>query len=137
MSKKKLIIIPIVLVLLSAICYLLIRTVANGGFEKELITEFSESQERWKDIKGPLLTTRWKQDSEFAKFVPGNELLGCWSVAFGQVLAFHQLQPKGNVTYNTRSGITINEDLTSVNWEKIVPFIDNNTPAESSSETAK
>jgi Peptidase C10 family len=77
-------------------------------------------------------------DGPYAALVPGNALLGCWSVAFAQVLAFHHLQPQGHVSYRTRRGLAIDEMFDRpVNWDRVVSAIGPQTSAESSRETAR
>ena len=118
--------------------FLLLKKIAEGGFEKELIPAFTESSNSWNNIRGPYIFTRWKQDGDYAAFTPDHELLGCWSIAFAQVLAFHRLSPSGEVDYITTGGLRINQDLNDViNWERIIPSIDNDTLPETSQEVAK
>jgi hypothetical protein len=110
----------------------------TGGCEKKLVPSYSQPQPQWQEIRGPLLSTRWEQGGPYAALVPGRELLGCWSVAFAQVLAFHHLQPKGRVSYKTRGGVTIDRTIDAlVDWHRVVPFIGPDTPPESSLETAR
>lgn len=109
-----------------------------SGCEKELIPAHSEAQPHWQEIRGPLVHSRWTQSGPYAALVPGHELLGCWSVAFAQVLAFHHLQPLGRVSYRTRGGIAIDEVLDQpVHWDRVVPAIDSDTPAANALETAR
>lgn len=112
--------------------------VAKGGLEKELAPAFSEPQAAWRETHGPLIHTRWKQDGPYAALAPGRADLGCWSVAFAQVLAFHRLEPRGRVRYQTRRGMTIDETLDgSVDWDRMVPAIAPDTPPENSLATAR
>jgi hypothetical protein len=110
----------------------------QGGLEKKLIAAYSEPQPHWHQLRAPLIRTQWKQDGPYAALVPGHELLGCWSVAFAQVLAFHRLQPKGRVSYRTRRGISIDAVIDEpVNWDRVLSAIGSDTPPETSSETAR
>jgi hypothetical protein len=87
MKKSKLTFFIISSIIFLFAVLLLLKKVATGGFEKELIPSFTEPQSHWIDIHGPYIKTSWKQDSAYAAFTPDNELLGCWSVVFAQVLA--------------------------------------------------
>ncbi len=138
MKRRKLyMIIPAITGILLAL-FLLIKKADEGGFEKELIPAFTGAQSTWKDIRGPYLLTRWKQDGAYAAFTPDHELLGCWSVAFAQVLVFHKLSPSGEVDYMTSGNRRIRLQLNdSVNWGKIITTADSNSLPESSMETAK
>jgi hypothetical protein len=108
-----------------------------SGCEKELIPSYSEPQPHWQELRGPLVHSRWAQGGPYAALVPGHELLGCWSVAFAQVLAYHRLQPSGRVSYRTHGGIAIDEVLDRpVQWDRVVPAIGPDTPTESARETA-
>jgi hypothetical protein len=122
--------------LLSAV--LILGWCLQGGLEKELVPSYSAPRSHWQELRGPLIHTHWKQDGPYATMVPGGELLGCWSVAFAQVLAYHRLQPKGRVKYETRRGIIIDETLTHpFNWDRLVSAIGPDTPSESRSDTAR
>lgn len=116
---------------------LVFRFILTGGLEKKLVPSFTETQTDWNNVHEPLLRTHWKQDSIYAKYTPRNELLGCWSVAFAQVLAFHRLQPSGKVNYTTHGGITIDQTVIPVNWDKIVSTVNRETQEENSDETAR
>jgi hypothetical protein len=136
--KKKTVIISAASFLLLASMIMLLCWVLQGGCEKKLVASYSEPQLQWREIHGPLVRTHWKQDGPYAAFAPGHELLGCWSVAFAQVLAFHRLQPSGKVNYMTRSRVTIDAALDSlVDWDRIVEAIGPDTPPESLLETAR
>ncbi len=138
MKRKKLLFLIAALSVFLLTVFLFLRKVARGGFEKELVPSFTEVQNTWSDIHGPYILTRWKQDDEYASFTPDNALLGCWSVAFAQVLAFHKLSPSGKVNYTTGSGKMINQDFNDpVKWERIISFVDSTTLSEYSQETAK
>ncbi len=79
----------------------------RGGPEQELVPAYAGPQSHWQDVRGPFIQTRWKQDGPYSVLAPGNDLLGCWSIAFAQVLAYHHRQPTGRVTYQTRGGVAI------------------------------
>lgn len=138
MKRKKLLFLIAALSIFLFAVFLFLIKVAKGGFEKELVPSFTELQSTWNDIHGPYILTRWKQDGEYAAFTPDNALLGCWSVAFAQVLAFHKLSPSGKVNYTTMSGEMINQDFNDpVKWERIINSVDSGTLSEYSQETAK
>ncbi len=108
-----------------------------GGLEKELVPAYTKPQAGWQDVREPLIRTRWKQDGPYAALSPRHELLGCWSVAFAQVLAHHRLQPGGRVRYRTHAGLAIDEALGQpVAWHRI-QTIGSGTSAEASLETAR
>lgn len=111
--------------------------VLKGGLEKPLVPSHTQSQSDWQELQGPLISTRWEQDGAYAGLAPGRESLGCWSVAFAQVLAFHRLAPKGQVSYRTNQGAVVEEEFGPINWDKLVPAIGSETPEENSSETAR
>jgi hypothetical protein len=137
MSRKKVVLTAFSIIFL-ILLFLFVKKLLTGGFEKELVPSFKESQVSWKDVHGPLIKTHWKQDSFFASFAPGNELLGCWSVAFAQVLAYHHLQPSGEAKYVTAKGIVIDQEFNiPVNWNRITSSIDSTTPVENTMETSK
>jgi hypothetical protein len=137
MSGKK-IVLTVFSVTILILLFLFVKKLLTGGFEKELVPSFNESQVDWREVHGPFIKSQWKQDSVFASFAPENELLGCWSVAFAQVLAYHHLQPSGKVNYVTQKGALIDQEFnTNVNWDRIALSIDSATPIENSSETSK
>lgn len=137
MKKRKLFFFMIVTIMFFIGIILLYRYIAKGGFEKELIPDYTESQQQWTDIHGPYIKTSWKQDSAYAAFTPDNELLGCWSVAFAQVLAFHKLAPAGKVNYITQNGKIIDQEFNiPVRWDWIRPSIKSSTSPEVSEEIA-
>ena len=110
----------------------------QGGLEKELVPAYSAPEPHWKELRGPLIHTHWRQDGPYAAMAPGGELLGCWSIAFAQVLAYHRVAPHGRVRYETRQAVIIDETLCSaINWNRLVPAIEPGTSAESRAETAR
>ena len=138
MKRKKLFFLIASLGMFLVAVFLFIRKAATGGFEKELVPSFTEPQSVWNDIHGPYILTRWKQDGAYAAFTPENELLGCWSVAFAQVLAFHRLSPSGNVQYITSDGKIINQNLhDSINWGEINNYFDSDSLSDLTWETAR
>jgi hypothetical protein len=52
------------------------------------------------NTRGPLLTTRWGPEYEYAHYTPGNTRLSSWSVGVAQMIAHAQLQPTGNQRYS-------------------------------------
>ena len=137
--RRKLVLIAAVLLpLLAAAVALLLVKCLTSGCEDKPAPSYSQPLTQWEEIRGPLLGTRWEQSGPYAALVPNRDALGCWSVAFAQVLAFHHLQPKGRVSYRTHRGVVIDELLDApVNWDRVVLFIGPQTPAENSLETAR
>ncbi len=111
--------------------------ILQGGLEKPLVPDYTQAGSGWQDLRGPLIATRWNQDGAYAALAPSRSLLGCWSVAFAQVLAFHRLEPSGRVRYRTRQGKAVDEEFAPIRWERIVPRILPDTPQEDSAETAR
>jgi hypothetical protein len=72
MKKSKLTFLIISSILFLFAAFLLLKKVATGGLEKELIPSFTEPQSHWIDIHGPYIKTSWKQDSAYAAFTPDN-----------------------------------------------------------------
>jgi hypothetical protein len=136
MYKRKIIrfLLAIIIIILLLLVF---RFILTGGLEKNLVPSFTETQTDWNNVYGPLLITHWKQDSIYAKYTPNKELLGCWSIAFAQVLAYHRLQPSGKVNYTTHSGIRIDQTVNPVDWEKIFSIVNGETQEENSDETAR
>ncbi len=108
------------IVLVAVAGNIFIKAVDEGKFEKELVPDYVTSDSGWQELKSPVITTHWRQDSVFARFTPGNEPLGCWSVAFAQVLASHGLQATGSVSYKTSNGVQVREELVNLNMEKVL-----------------
>ncbi len=116
---------------------LFVWLVVFGGLEKPLVPAFAERQARWRGVHGPLLGTRWAQGGAYAAFAPDHQLLGCWSVAFAQVLAHHRLAPKGRVMYRA-GGRAIDETLDQpVAWEQMRPALEPGEAPEASAHTAR
>lgn len=86
-----------------------------------------------------LLATTWHQKGEYAAFAPDGAVVGCWATAIAQIAYFHRLLPRGRVDYTTTSGITIRENLGAVppRFERILPRINSDSPAEMAEETAR
>jgi hypothetical protein len=59
------------------------------------------------DPDAHLLRTRWGQTGTYAMYTPRHERLGCWSTALGQILYFHRLLPKGDMTYRCSDGTVV------------------------------
>ena len=90
-------------------------------------------------LSQPLLTTKWGQTDNFARFSPDNWRLGCWSTAIAQILYFHRLRPSGSASYQTTTGYAINENLDSYtfDWDLFVDEFNGNTPEASINQVAK
>lgn len=73
---------------------------------------------------GPLLSTKWGQRGEYAKYAPDNYRVGCWSTAFGQILYYHRLFPsEGRISYScSKEDIDIREDIGKYDFNKRKPF---------------
>jgi hypothetical protein len=97
------------------------------------------AQEPRKNINGAyLLKTQWGSDNFSTRFTPGNQPLGCHSIAIAQVLYFHRLAPSGMVKYQTSNGVVINEDFSDykVDWNKISARLTESTPKDALDATA-
>jgi hypothetical protein len=93
---------------------------------------------------GPLLGTSWKQRDAYAAFTPESspgmhERLGCWSVAFAQILYHHRLEPNGIESYESSNYGLISEnfDDPDVNMALVLPRILADSPSDASAETAR
>jgi hypothetical protein len=85
----------------------------------------------------PLLTTQWGQRGLYAKYVPNNERLGCWSVALAQILYYHRVQPAGQVSYEG-DGYRVRESLDHrFDWDLFADTVTEATPARKQNEVAK
>jgi hypothetical protein len=121
------------------VCAFILMVVAFlVGCEKDLIPASRDAQPSWTSVRGPLVATRWSQEGSYAALTPNHQALGCWSVAFAQIVAFHRLTPKGRVHYTTRGGKVVDESLSPpIQWEKVVTEILPETSSESAHETAR
>ena len=92
-----------------------------------------------------LLTTEWGQGDMYKKYCPRNHSkpghprcrLGCWSVAIGQIINYHQLQSEGDVDYyctyyNIVPQHIVNDlDNHTFYWSKMIPQLNaSSTTAE-------
>lgn len=86
-----------------------------------------------------LIKTKWKQMGGFEKYTPDHLRLGCWSTALAQIMNYHQLKPFGKVSYISRNGYVINEniDSASVDFKKMVRLIDSGTTKSALDATAR
>lgn len=87
----------------------------------------------------PLLTTKWKQGGDFAKFEPNKDRLGCWSTAFAQILYYHRKSPSGTQRYTCKNGSDIYEDFSTHTFDFSI-FVDefnDTTPMDSIDEVAR
>ncbi len=74
-----------------------------------VVAALAQSASAFEGVR-PLLSTKWGQRGEYARYAPNHHRVGCWSTAFGQILFHHRLLPKeGIVRY--RCG---NEDISIV-----------------------
>lgn len=88
------------------------------------------------DLVKPLLKTHWAQGGPYAQYTPENQRLGCWSVAFAQILHHHRIQPCGKIEYEG-DGYKINETLDhEFNWQYFVKSLTTKTPQVVRSEVA-
>jgi len=87
---------------------------------------------------GPLLTTRWHQNSPYYNYCPygdgGQTVVGCVATAAAQILTYHQWPPEGegSKTYywggdNSCDGSTAGQQLTadfsdSYDWDNIIDY---------------
>jgi hypothetical protein len=136
MKRRSFIIAGLIVILTSIVLF--VRFIDRGGFEKDLIPDYCEVQAGWRNIYGPFVKTQWKQDGQYAMFAPGHDLLGCWSVAFAQVLAFHHLRPSGDVKYTTTGGALIDIKFNEHGYlDSLANSITPETPAEQSQAIAE
>ncbi len=85
----------------------------------------------------PLIETRWAQRGPYAEFTPNSERLGCWSVAFAQILYYHRLQPSGQVSYDGK-GYAVSEDFRRrFEWHLFAESLSGDTPPETRAEVAR
>ena len=85
----------------------------------------------------PLLKTRWGQRGLYAKYTPNHRRLGCWSVAFAQILYHHRINPSGKVKYEG-DGYRIDETLDYLfNWDHFAKSLKPASPNEVQSEVAR
>ncbi|MHC4552146.1 MAG: C10 family peptidase, partial [Planctomycetota bacterium] len=85
----------------------------------------------------PLLKTQWAQRGLYAAYTPGQERLGCWSVAFAQILFFHRINPTGKVEYNGNE-YAINETLDyQFMWDYFEKTLKSESSEKSRSEVAR
>lgn len=116
----------------------IIISICCAGCERELVPTRRTPDVDWREVQGPLMRTRWAQGGAYATFTPSHELLGCWSVAFAQVLAYHRLSPHGVVTYKTSNGLTVSDTLSSnVDWLLLADSLGLHTPEASINEIAR
>jgi hypothetical protein len=86
----------------------------------------------------PLLKTSWKQRDMYAVFTPENERLGCWSVAFAQILFYHGLVPTGATSYTgTYYSVEADFENPSVDLQYVVSRITPETSAIQAEHTAR
>jgi len=95
---------------------------------------------------GPLLTTRWHQNSPYYNFCPygdgGRTAVGCVATATAQILAYHKWPPEGtgqhsyywggdNSCDGSTSGSTLQADYSDpYDWDNIPDYCSNCTSAE-------
>ncbi|MCX7023041.1 MAG: C10 family peptidase [Spirochaetes bacterium] len=93
---------------------------------------------------GPLVSTQWKQRDAYAAFTPLNpetgehERLGCWSVAFAQILFLHKLEPRGSQAYSGEYyAVKADFDAPDVDLSLVAPRLEAGTPGARKLETAR
>lgn len=85
----------------------------------------------------PLLKTQWAQRGLYAKYTPAHMRLGCWSVAFAQILYHNRINPCGDVKYEG-DGYRIDETLDyQFNWDLFAESLKPESPDEVKSEVAR
>lgn len=89
--------------------------------------------------KDYLLETQWTTEGHYTKFCPDNEILGHWTIALAQILSYHKFQPKGEINYETSSGLNIKENLDSYkfDWDLFVERLDAKASSQSIDQVAK
>lgn len=86
-----------------------------------------------------LLTTKWHQIHDYAKFIPNDDDAGCWAVAIGQIAHYHRISPTGFIEYKTSGNQKISIDLGSYDFDHrlFVESLEADTPAKSKEQVAK
>lgn len=86
-----------------------------------------------------LLKTRWYQDGPFAQFTPDQQRLGCWSIAYAQILYHHRLKPVGRVQYECANGRLVDVDLDQYrfDWAQFPDSITQATPRTAAEQVAR
>lgn len=79
-----------------------------------------------------LLKTNWDQWGLYARYTPGQQVLGCWSTAIAQILYYHRLKPHGTVAYNCSKGYAIKDTLSRhpFDWKDFAFSINENSRPE-------
>jgi hypothetical protein len=85
-----------------------------------------------------LLTTRWHQVGDYARFVTLDDDTGCWATAVAQIGHYHGLQPVGTISYRVSEGTPVEVDLDSFDFDHaaFVDEIDSDTPPTSRDQVA-
>ena len=85
-----------------------------------------------------LLTTRWHQVGDYARFVSLDDDAGCWATAIAQIGHFHGLQPAGTISYRVSGGAPVDVDLDSFEFDHaaFVDEIDSDTPETARDQVA-
>jgi hypothetical protein len=92
------------------------------------------------DISGDyLLKTHWGDSEPYNKFSPGNNSLGCHSVAIAQICYYHKLAPFGDVHYKCSKGYDIEEDFSKhhFKWDSFVENLNGSNRNKEIDETAR
>ena len=99
------------------------------------------------DSVAALLKTKWEMGKDYAKFVPCIEKslmtkrrLGCWTVAFAQILYYHWMAPHGSQEYLCHDKINKiyeNFNYYQFDFNRFVDEIEDTTPFVSSFDVAK
>lgn len=91
-----------------------------------------------------LLKTQWDIEGDYSKLYPVDKPVvfkpvSYWSTALAQILAYHQYQPTGEISYETGSGLKIIENLDSYkfDWDLFVERLDAKTSEVSIDQVAK
>lgn len=86
----------------------------------------------------PLIKTHWQQMGGFEASTPDHLRLGCWSTALAQIVYYHKLKPFGHITYTSKKGYTIDENIDSakIQFNKLGNNIDS-LPADGKAAMAR
>lgn len=86
----------------------------------------------------PLIKTHWGQHGRYTEFTPDHNRLGCWSVAYGQILYYHRLVPSGRRSYEGHQyPVDVDFENPKIDLSLVVPKVDKETPTSQARETAR
>lgn len=86
-----------------------------------------------------LLASHWHQTMPYSACTPNHQPLGCHSLAYAQILAYHRLTPHGSVEFRTSSGVEVAENLDDYHFdaETFPSEVTDSTPAAIADQVAE